>query len=87
MQDKTNEYFKHVNDRAAVFHDQLKIFAIEEQSDFELHFDEFSKQLDDEPDNKDLMARLDVFGDSEILKTILEQSKEFMDNKLNSFDK
>jgi hypothetical protein len=30
MIEKTNDYFKHVNDRAAVFHDQLKVFAMDE---------------------------------------------------------
>ena len=87
MSQKTGDYFKVITDKATEFHEQLKIHALDEQTDFETRFEQVSKELEEDPENEDLMARLELLGDTETVKGHLEQSREFMENAISKNEK
>ena len=80
MKLKTQEFIKFVNEQNEQFYERLKELAIREQALFEERIlaNEGDGDQDGE-DNEEFNAQLELLGEKEPLVSLLDSSKEFMD--------
>ena len=87
MYNKTVEFFKQVQEFAANFSTDLKDSALQEQIQFEANLEEFIVQMNQNEDDSELTAQLNLLGEKEPLVNVLDQLREFFEAQITKNEK